>query len=314
MIDPVCAMPTLSLICDVVDPISGEAFSRDPRNVARKALAYLRSTGIADEVYMGPEAEFFIFDKVHYYAGQNAAGYAVDSEEAPWNSAVPGLGHQIGFKGGYFPVSRYDANQDLRSEMVHALIDAGLNIEVHHHEVGTAGQAEIDIKFGPLVQMADNIQVYKYVIKNVAKKNGKSVTFMPKPIFQENGSGMHTHQTCGRTGSRSLSGDKYAGLSQTALWYIGGILKHINSLLAFAAPTTNSYRRLVPGYERRLWRPTPPAIARQPSVFRPIRTRLRRSASSSAARTRRRTLSGLCRHADGRPGRHQEPDRPGQPG
>ncbi|MDI9547929.1 MAG: type I glutamate--ammonia ligase [Chloroflexota bacterium] len=249
MIDPVCAMPTLSLICDVVDPISGEAFSRDPRNVARKALAYLRSTGIADEVYMGPEAEFFIFDKVHYYAGQNAAGYAVDSEEAPWNSAVPGLGHQIGFKGGYFPVAPYDANQDLRSEMVRALIDAGLNIEVHHHEVGTAGQAEIDIKFGPLVQMADNIQVYKYVIKNVAKKNGKSVTFMPKPIFQENGSGMHTHQSLWKDGQPLFAGDKYAGLSQTALWYIGGILKHINSLLAFAAPTTNSYRRLVPGYE-----------------------------------------------------------------
>lgn len=249
IIDPVCAMPTLSLICDVVDPITGEAFSRDPRNVARKAIDYLRSTGIADEVYMGPEAEFFIFDKVHYFAGQNAAGYAVDSEEAPWNMGVPGLGHQIGFKGGYFPVAPLDAFQDLRSEMVRALIDAGLDIEVHHHEVGTAGQAEIDIKFGPMVQMADNIQVYKYVIKNVAKKNGKTVTFMPKPLFQENGSGMHTHQSLWKGGQPLFAGDMYAGLSQLALWYIGGILKHIDSLLAFSAPTTNSYRRLVPGYE-----------------------------------------------------------------
>ncbi len=249
IIDPVCAMPTLSLICDVVDPITGEAFSRDPRNVARKALAYLRSTGIADEVLMGPEAEFFIFDEVHYFSGQNASGYGVDSEEAPWNSGMPGLGHQIGFKGGYFPVAPLDATQDLRSEMVRALIDAGLNIEVHHHEVGTAGQAEIDIKFGPMVQMADNIQVYKYVIKNVAKRNGKTVTFMPKPIFQENGSGMHTHQSLWKGGQPLFAGDEYAGLSQMALWYIGGILKHINSLLAFSAPTTNSYRRLVPGYE-----------------------------------------------------------------
>ena len=249
MIDPICAMPTLSLICDVVDPISGEAFSRDPRNVARKAIAYLRSTGIADEVLMGPEAEFFIFDEVHYFAGQNGAGYSVDSEEAPWNSGIPGLGHQIGFKGGYFPVAPLDANQDLRSEMVRALIDAGLDIEVHHHEVGTAGQAEIDIKFGPLVKMADNIQAYKYVIKNVAKKNGKTVTFMPKPIFQENGSGMHTHQSLWKGGQPLFAGDQYAGLSQLALWYIGGILKHIDSLLAFSAPTTNSYRRLVPGYE-----------------------------------------------------------------
>lgn len=249
MVDPVCAMPTLSLVCDVVDPITGEAFSRDPRNVARKAVAYLRSTGIADEAYMGPEAEFFIFDKVHYFAGQNAASYAVDSEEAPWNMGVPGLGHQIGYKGGYFPVSPLDAQQDLRSEMVRALIDAGLDIEVHHHEVGTAGQAEIDIKFGPMVQMADHIQVYKYVIKNVAKKHGKTVTFMPKPLFQENGSGMHTHQSLWKGGQPLFAGDKYAGLSQLALWYIGGILKHIDSLLAFSAPTTNSYRRLVPGYE-----------------------------------------------------------------
>ncbi|NJN80876.1 MAG: type I glutamate--ammonia ligase [Caldilineaceae bacterium] len=249
IIDKMCAMPTLSLICNVHQPITYEPYSRDPRNVARKSVAYLESTGIADTAYIGPEAEFFIFDQVKYHAGQYSAGYAVDSEEAPWNSAEFGLGHQIGLKGGYFPVSPYDTAQDLRSEMVRALVDAGLEIEVHHHEVGTAGQAEIDMKYGPLVNMADNIQLYKYIIKNVAKKHGKSVTFMPKPLFQDNGSGMHTHQSLWKDGQPLFAGDNYAGLSQLALWYIGGILKHIDSLLAFCAPLTNSYRRLVPGYE-----------------------------------------------------------------
>ena len=249
LLDPVCAMPTLSLVCNVVDSITLEPFSRDPRYVAQKAVDYLRSTGIADEALMGPEAEFFIFDEVSYFAGQYSAGYAVDSEEAPWNSAVPGLGHQIGLKGGYFPVSPFDRFQDLRSEMVRTLIDAGIDIEIHHHEVGTAGQAEIDMRFGPMVKMADQIQMYKYIIKNVARANGKSVTFMPKPLFQDNGSGMHTHMSLWKDGEPLFAGDEYAGLSQMALWYIGGILKHINSLLALCAPTTNSYRRLVPGYE-----------------------------------------------------------------
>jgi len=249
IIDPVCAMPTLSLICNVIDTITGEAFSRDPRYVAQKAVEYVKSTGIADNVLMGPEAEFFIFDEVSYFAGQHSAGYSVTSGEAPWTSGEPGLGHQIGLKGGYFPVSPYDAFQDLRSVMVRTLIDAGIDIEIHHHEVGTAGQAEIDMRFGPLVQMADNIQAYKYIIKNVAKAAGKSVTFMPKPIFQDNGSGMHTHQSLWKDGQPLFAGNEYAGLSQLALWYTGGILKHINSLLAFSAPITNSYRRLVPGYE-----------------------------------------------------------------
>ena len=249
LLDPVCAMPTLSLICNVVDSITGESFSRDPRYVAQKAVEYMKSTGIADEALMGPEAEFFIFDEVSYFAGQHSAGYTVDSEEAPWNSGVPGLGHQVGLKGGYFPVSPFDAFQDLRSEMVRTLIDAGIDIEIHHHEVGTAGQAEIDMRFGPMVQMADQIQMFKYIIKNVAKAHGKSVTFMPKPIFQDNGSGMHTHMSLWKGGEPLFAGDQYAGLSQMALWYTGGILKHINSLLAFSAPTTNSYRRLVPGYE-----------------------------------------------------------------
>ena len=249
IVDPVCAMPTLSLICNVVETGSGEKFSRDPRNVAQLAVEYLKSTGIADTCYVGPEAEFFIFDEVYYHTGQYSASYGVDSSEAPWNSGMPGQGHQIGYKGGYFPVSPMDQLQDLRSEMVRTMIDAGIDVEVHHHEVATAGQCEIDMRFGPLVKMADQVQLYKYITKNVAKKHGKTVTFMPKPLFQDNGSGMHTHQSLWKDGVPLFAGDKYAGLSQMALWYIGGILKHINSLLAFCAPTTNSYRRLVPGYE-----------------------------------------------------------------
>ncbi len=249
MVDPVCAMPTLSLICDVYDPLTGEAYSRDPRRVARAAVAYLERTGIADTAYFGPEAEFFIFDAVSYEAGRNAAGYYLDSQEGPWNSGDLGPGHKVGWKGGYFPVPPLDTHQDLRSEMVRALVDAGVDVEVHHHEVATAGQAEIDMKFKPLLRMADQLQVYKYIIKNVARRHGKTVTFMPKPLFEDNGSGMHTHQSLWKDGQPLFAGDGYAGLSQVAMWYIGGILKHINSLLAFCAPLTNSYRRLVPGYE-----------------------------------------------------------------
>lgn len=248
-VDPVCSIPTLSLVCNVYDPITGEPFSRDPRGVAQKAVEYLQRTGIADTVYIGPEAEFFIFDEVHYHSEVNSAGYGVDSGEAPWNSGTPGLGHQVGTKGGYFPVAPFDTLQDIRSEMVLTMMEAGVPVEVHHHEVATAGQCEIDMRFAPLVQMADYVQLYKYITKNVARKHGKSVTFMPKPIFQDNGSGMHTHQSLWKNGQPLFAGDCYAGLSQTALWYIGGILRHINSLLAFCAPTTNSYRRLVPGYE-----------------------------------------------------------------
>jgi glutamine synthetase len=248
-VDPVCTIPTLSLVCNVYEPLTGEAFSRDPRNVAQKAVEYLKGTDIADTVYMGPEAEFFIFDEVHYHTSQFSAGYGVNAAEAPWSSDVPGLGHQIAYKAGYFPVAPYDTLQDIRSEMVLTMLEAGVDVEVHHHEVGTAGQAEIDMRFAPLVQMADWVQIYKYITKNVAKKHGKSVTFMPKPLFQDNGSGMHTHQSLWKEGQPLFAGDKYAGLSQLALWYIGGLLKHVNSLLAFCAPTTNSFRRLVPGYE-----------------------------------------------------------------
>jgi glutamine synthetase len=247
--DPACAMPTLSMICDVYEPLTREPFSRDPRQVARKSVEHLKSTGLADTIYIGPEAEFFVFDSISYETGRYFSSYAIDSQEAPWRSGDQGLGHTIGWKGGYFPVAPFDTLQDLRSEMVTAMIEAGIPIEVHHHEVATAGQCEIDIRFSPLVQMADYVQLYKYIVKNVAKKNGKTATFMPKPLFEDNGSGMHTHQSLWKGGKPLFAGDEYAGLSKTALYYIGGLLKHIDSLLAFCAPTTNSYRRLVPGYE-----------------------------------------------------------------
>ncbi|NOZ72795.1 MAG: type I glutamate--ammonia ligase [Chloroflexi bacterium] len=249
IVDPICEMPTLSIIGDVYDPITREPYDRDPRYIAKKAVAYLRESGIADNAYFGPEAEFFIFDQVMYSAGEYSSAYQIDSGEGPWNNGIFGFGHSIPHKRGYFPVAPLDTLQDLRSEMVRTMIAAGIDIEIHHHEVGTAGQCEIDMKYGPLVKMADNVQLYKYIVKNVAKKHGKTVTFMPKPIFADNGSGMHTHQSLWKGDKPLFAGDGYAGLSQMALWYIGGILKHINALLALVAPTTNSYRRLVPGYE-----------------------------------------------------------------
>ncbi len=249
IVDPVAEMPTLSLTCDVYDPITRTPYSRDPRYVARKAVAYLKETGIADVAYFGPEAEFFIFDQIMYSAGEYSSAYQIDSVEGPWNNGIFGFGHSIPHKRGYFPVPPVDTLQGLRSQMVRTLIEAGVAIEVHHHEVGTAGQCEIDMKYGELVKMADHVQLYKYIVKNVARKAGKTVTFMPKPIYADNGSGMHTHQSLWKDGKPLFAGDGYAGMSQMALWYIGGILKHINALLAIVAPTTNSYRRLVPGYE-----------------------------------------------------------------
>jgi glutamine synthetase len=249
VIDPICQAPTLSLVGDVYDPITREPYSRDPRYIAKKAVEYLKSTGIADEVYVGPEAEFFVFDQVRYSAGEYSSAYQVDSIEGPWNSDIFGFGHSVPHKRGYFPVAPFDTLQDLRTEMVRVLIDSGIDVELHHHEVGTAGQCEIDMRYQSLVKMADQVQLYKYIVKNVAKAAGKTVTFMPKPIYADNGSGMHTHQSLWKDGQPLFAGDGYAGLSQMALWYIGGILKHINALLAIVAPTTNSYRRLVPGYE-----------------------------------------------------------------
>ncbi|HKX28855.1 MAG TPA: type I glutamate--ammonia ligase [Blastocatellia bacterium] len=254
--DPFTEHPTLVLICDVKDPISGGNYSRDPRFIAKKAEDYVKKNGIADTIYIGPELEFFILDNVSFDQGYNYGFYHLDSEGAFWNSGRegspdrPNLGHRPRYKQGYFPPPPDDHFQDIRSEMVLALESVGVRIEVHHHEVASGGQTEIDMRFDTLTKMADKVLWYKYCTKNVARKHGKTVTFMPKPIFQDNGSGMHTHQSLWK-GEKNLMYEKgnYADLSQFCLHYIGGILKHAPALCALIAPTTNSYRRLVPGYE-----------------------------------------------------------------
>ncbi|HEV2952595.1 MAG TPA: type I glutamate--ammonia ligase, partial [Candidatus Dormibacteraeota bacterium] len=252
-IDPVLKVPTMFLICDVIDPITREGYSRDPRQVAKRAEKYLVSTGIADVSYWGPEAEFYIFNSLQFDQNAHSGYYFIDSEEGIWNSGqngTPNLAFRPRHKEGYFPVPPVDKFQDLRSEIMLKLIEAGVDIEVQHHEVGTAGQAEIDMRFDTLVKMADNMQIYKYVIKNMCAQAGYVATFMPKPLFQDNGSGMHVHQSLWKDGKTLMFDEAgYAGLSDLSRWYIGGLLKHAASLLAFAAPTTNSYRRLVPGYE-----------------------------------------------------------------
>src|SRR6476661_5372331 len=251
-LDPFFARPTLSVIANVVDPISRKEFSRDPRHIARKAEAYLKTSGIADTCYIGPEPEFFIFDEVRYEQNQHRGYYEIDSAEGAWNTGrieEPNLGYKPSFKGGYFPVSPTDTYHDLRGEMVYEMRKIGIAVEAHHHEVATAGQSEIDMRFQPLLVMADQFMWYKYICKNVAKRHGKTVTFMPKPVFEDNGSGMHTHTSLWKDGKPLFAGDGYAGLSQLGLWAAGGLLKHAPAILAFAAPTTNSYRRLVPGFE-----------------------------------------------------------------
>jgi len=253
VLDPFRQHRTLNINCFVLDPITGESYSRDPRYVARKAEDYLASTGIADTAYFGPEAEFFIFDDVRFSQDQRSAFYQVDSIEGIWNSArdeTPNLGFKPRYKQGYFPVPPMDHFQDLRSEMTLTLQRLGIEVEVQHHEVGTAGQAEIDVRFDTLLSMADSLMLFKYVVKNVARANGHTATFMPKPLFQDNGSGMHTHQSLWRGGEPLFYSETgYAGLSDLGRWYIGGLLAHAPAVLAFAAPTTNSYKRLVPGYE-----------------------------------------------------------------
>jgi glutamine synthetase len=252
IVDPICKVPTLSLICNVVDPVTRENYTRDPRYVAQKAEEYLASTGIANISYWGPEAEFFVFDSVRFDQNQHSGYYYVDSEEGIWNSGKDGqnLGYKPRYKEGYFPVPPTDSLQDFRSEAVLKMLQAGIEVEVHHHEVATAGQGEIDMKYAPLTRMADQLMLYKYVLKNVAREHGKTVTFMPKPLFQDNGSGMHVHQSLWKN-SQNLFYDAegYAQLSALAMHYIAGLLEHSPALLAFCAPTTNSYRRLVPGYE-----------------------------------------------------------------
>ncbi len=253
VLDPVCQVPTLSIICDIYDPITNEPYSRDPRYIAKKAAEYLRQTKIADTSYWGPEAEFFLFNDIRFDQTENSGYYFIDSNEGDWNTGrdeKPNLGYKPRYKEGYFPVPPHDSLQDIRSEIMLTLRKVGVPVEVHHHEVATAGQCEIDIRYGTLVKMADNLLMYKYVIKNMARKYNMTATFMPKPLFKDNGSGMHVHQSLWKDG-KNLFFDKkgYALLSDTALYYIGGLLKHAHAILAFAAPTTNSYKRLVPGYE-----------------------------------------------------------------
>jgi len=239
------------MIGDAVDPPTRKPYERDPRFVARKAEAYLNATGLADQAFFGAEAEFFIFDSVRFDSDHQHSYYFIDSEEGRWNSgrAENNLGFRPRYKEGYFPVPPTDHFQDLRTEMVQHLIGAGIDVECQHHEVATAGQAEIDMRFATLVRAADMMMMYKYILRNTAYQFGKSVTFMPKPLFADNGSGMHTHQSLWLKGKPLFAGEKYAGLSDMALYYAGGLLKHAPAILGFAAPTTNSYRRLVPGYE-----------------------------------------------------------------
>jgi len=250
-LDPFGETPTLVMICDVIDPITRQHYERDPRWIARKAETYLVNSGIADTCYVGAEAEFFIFDNICFEQNQHSGFYYIDAEEGRWNSGRKrdNLGYRPRYKEGYFPVPPTDHYQDLRSEMVQSMKRIGMTVECHHHEVATGGQAEIDLRYDTLLRSADNMMKYKYVVRNVANQYGKTVTFMPKPIFADNGSGMHTHQSLWKNGQPLFAGDGYAGLSQIALWYIGGLLAHARALSAIIAPTTNSYKRLVPGYE-----------------------------------------------------------------
>ena len=251
-IDPFYKAKTLVLQCDIADPITRQRYSRCPRHIAQKAENYLKSTGIADTAYFGPEAEFFIFDDIRYNQDQRCGYYYIDSTEGSWNSGreeKPNLGYKPRYKEGYFPVPPTDSLEDIRAEMALLMMQCGIEVEAEHHEVATAGQAEIDMRFDKLLYIADKLMRFKYIVKNVAHRHNKTVTFMPKPLFGDNGSGMHCHQSLWKEGKPLFPGDKYAGLSDLALYYIGGLLKHASALTALTNPTTNSFKRLVPGYE-----------------------------------------------------------------
>ena len=251
-VDPFLEVSTLVLFCEIEDPITRDLYTRDPRTVARKAENYLKSSGIADEATFGPEAEFFVFDDIRFDQTNSSGYYYVDSIEGRWNTGrdeQPNLGYKPRYKEGYFPVPPTDSLQDIRSEMVLHMLNCGIKVEAHHHEVATGGQGEIDFRFAPMLACADQLILYKYIVKNTARKHGKTATFMPKPLFEDNGTGMHVHQSLWKNGEPLFAGSEYAGLSDMALHYAGGILKHAHALLAFVAPTTNSYKRLVPGYE-----------------------------------------------------------------
>ncbi len=250
--DPFTKYKTLSMICDIVDPITRERYTRCPRNVAKKSELYLKSTGLADKAFIGPELEFFIFDDIRFDQNQHEGYYHLDSVEGRWNTGrieEPNLGYKPRYKEGYFPVPPVDSMQDLREEMVQTLIACGLDVEAQHHEVATGGQGEIDLRFDTLVKMGDSANLYKYILKNVARKNNKTLTFMPKPLFGDNGTGMHTHISLWKEDSPLFAGSGYAGMSELAMYFVGGILKHSRALAAITNPTTNSYRRLVPGFE-----------------------------------------------------------------
>ncbi len=253
VLDPFTDEPTLNIRCDILEPSTGEGYERDPRSIAKRAEAYLQASGIADTAYFGPENEFFVFDDVKWGNDMGHVFYQVDSEESEWNSAKHyeegNMGHRPGVKGGYFPVPPVDSLHDLRSAMCQAMEEMGLKVEVHHHEVATAGQCEIGVAFNTLVQKADEVQTLKYCVHNVAHSYGKTATFMPKPLVGDNGNGMHVHQSLAKDGNNLFAGDEYGGLSETALYYIGGIIKHAKALNAFANASTNSYKRLVPGFE-----------------------------------------------------------------
>jgi len=280
-LDPFFAQTTMAIFCDVIEPSTGELYERDPRGIAKKAEAYVKSTGVGDAIYFGPEAEFFIFDDVRFTSDPYNTGFKLDSSELPSNMGTKyemgNLGHRPRVKGGYFPVPPIDSCQDMRSEMLSVMAEMGVVVEKHHHEVAAA-QHELGIKFGPMVTMADHMQIYKYVIHQVAQAYGKTATFMPKPIFGDNGSGMHCHQSIWKGGQPTFAGNKYADLSDTCLHYIAGILKHAKAINAFTNPSTNSYKRLVPGYEAPVllayWARNRSASCRIPHVTSPKAKRI----------------------------------------
>jgi glutamine synthetase len=252
IMDPFRKYPTVSLICNVVDPITREPYSKDPRYISLKAEQYLKSKGFGDTAYFGPEAEFFAFDDVRFDTTANSSYYMVDSKEGIWNSGAdegPNLGYKPRHKEGYFPVPPTDSQEDMRAEMCEVMKDCGIHVEAQHHEVASGGQAEIDMRYAPMLEQADKLILFKYIVKNVAHRHGKTATFMPKPLFNDNGSGMHVHQSIWKDGEPLFAGNGYAGISEMAMHYIGGIIKHASALAAFTNPTTNSYKRLVPGFE-----------------------------------------------------------------